>query len=91
MFNRIRRAVARTRRRYTPVGRHRCPLTPACPTAVPPVHSGQHRDPTDVLAGEETALVRPYVLTIEERAKRHAAAVPNDLLAYTWFTPAEAF
>ena len=91
MLNRIRRAVARTRRRYTPVGRHRRPLTPARPTVVHLGHSCRHRDPTDVLAGEETALVRPYVLAIEERAKRHAAAVPNDLLAYTWFTPAEAF
>ncbi|MFB7528590.1 hypothetical protein ACFC0C_10125 [Streptomyces sp. NPDC056178] len=52
---------------------------------------GQHRGRTDVLAGEETALVRPYVLASEERTKRHSAAVPHGPVAHTWFAPAEAF
>ncbi|WOX23840.1 hypothetical protein [Streptomyces solicathayae] len=44
----------------------------------------------DVLAGEETALVRPYVLASEERARRRSMTVPHDLSAYAWFVPAEA-
>ncbi|MEU9618161.1 hypothetical protein [Streptomyces sp. NPDC048155] len=44
----------------------------------------------DVLAGEETALVRPYVLASEERTKRRSTAVPDDPFAHTWFAPAEA-
>ncbi|MFF2408194.1 hypothetical protein [Streptomyces sp. NPDC058092] len=43
----------------------------------------------DVLVGEETALVRPYVLASEERAKRRPAAVPHAPFAHTWFAPAE--
>ncbi|MFI5767548.1 hypothetical protein ACIA74_03180 [Streptomyces sp. NPDC051658] len=42
----------------------------------------------NVLAGEETALVRPYVLASEERTKRHSAAVPHAPFAHTWFAPA---
>lgn len=73
MFNRIRRAVSRTRARHiTKSRRAMCPVTPARPTVV---HFGRAIQRLgsaswDVLAGEETALVRPYVLASEERARR---------------------
>ncbi|MBT2487876.1 hypothetical protein J7E96_04880 [Streptomyces sp. ISL-96] len=95
MFNRSRRAVSRTSERYLPKGRHRRPLTPVRPTVV---HLGRADWPTtlrgqrtDVLVGEETALVRPYVLACEERARRRSAAVSHELLTHTWFVPVEAF
>ncbi|MGX6742604.1 hypothetical protein [Streptomyces peucetius] len=52
---------------------------------------GQRRDREDVLAGEETALVRPYVLASEEQARRRSTATPRDRFAHTCFVPAEAF
>ncbi|MCX4787677.1 hypothetical protein OG369_16230 [Streptomyces sp. NBC_01221] len=98
MFNRIRRAVSRTRERYLPKGRHRRPLTPDRPTVVhlgradwPTTLKGQCRDRTDILVGEETALVRPYVLACEERARRRSAAISHELLTHTWFARVEAF
>ncbi|MFG2643552.1 hypothetical protein ACGFYP_21580 [Streptomyces sp. NPDC048370] len=80
MFNRIRRAVARTRERYSRKARHHAPLTQSSPTLTdwPTLALRQPRDRTDFLPGEETALVRPYVLAVEE------------LLACTCFKPAEA-
>lgn len=80
MFNRIRRAIARTRERYSPTPRHRTPLVPACPTYPdgPTLPRRQFRDRTDFLTGEETVLVRPYVPAVEE------------LLSCTCLTPAEA-
>ena len=80
MFNRIRRAVARTRERYARKPHHRAPLAPASPTVAdwPTLSLRPLRDRTDFLPGEETALVRPYVLAVEE------------LLACTCFAPAEA-
>lgn len=96
MLNRIRRAVSRTRVRYFPEGRHRRPLTPTQPTAVhlvlsnrPTLLMGQRRDREDVLAGEETALVRPYVLASEEEARRRSTA-PHDRFAHACFVPAGA-
>ncbi len=98
MFNRIRRAVLRTSERYLPKGRHCRPLTPTRPTVVhlgradwSTTLRGQCRDRADVLVGEETALVRPYVLACEERARRCSAAVSHELLTRTWFAPVEAF
>lgn len=97
MFNRIRRAVSRTRTRHLPKGRHRRPLTPVRPTVVhlglsdlPTLLMGRGQDRTDVLAGEETALVRPYVLASEEHARLRSAAVPYAFFAHTSFAPAEA-
>lgn len=80
MFNRICRAVARTRERYSRKARHGAPLTPASPTVVdwPTLSLRQLPDRTDFLRGEETTLVRPYVLAVEE------------LLACTCLSPAEA-
>ena len=89
MFNRIRRALSRTRRRHVPTDRPGRPLTPARTTVVHLGLTTWARDHTNVLAGEETALVRPYVLASEERAERHSAAVPHDLFTHTWFAPAE--
>ncbi|MEU0689970.1 hypothetical protein [Streptomyces uncialis] len=40
----------------------------------------------EILRGEEIALVRPYVLASEERARLRSAAVPHS--AHTWFAPA---
>jgi hypothetical protein len=59
---------------------HRVPLTPPSPTLAdwPTLLLRQPRGRTDFLPGEETALVRPYVLAVEE------------LLACTCFKPAEA-
>ena len=90
MFNRIRRAVARTRRRHARVGQHRRPLTPTRPTVAHLGFADWDRDRTDVLAGEDTALVRPYVLASEEHARlQDSAAAPHGLFAHTWFAPAE--
>ncbi|MGW3626941.1 hypothetical protein [Streptomyces sp. NPDC000880] len=49
----------------------------------------QHREHMDVRTGEETELVRPYVLASEERARQRSTA-PHHLLAHTCFAPAEA-
>ncbi|MFD5429325.1 hypothetical protein [Streptomyces sp. NPDC127084] len=97
MFNRIRRAVSRTSERYRSKGWHRRSGTPADPTAVhvasadcstarmPRAGSRQ-----DVLAGEETALVRPYVLAAEERVTGMSALLPEGYAEGIWFVSAEA-
>lgn len=97
MLNRIRRTITRTRERYLPKGRHRRALTPVHPTVIhlgrsarPTLPTGQRRDRTGVLPGEDTALVRPYVLASEKRARRHSATSPHDLLTHTWLAPTEA-
>jgi hypothetical protein len=81
VFNRIRRTVSRVSARYRPKGRHRRATTPARPSAAspafaygPPLFLRRHREHTSVLAGEESALVRPYVLDSDERA-RHRSTV----------------
>ena len=82
MLNRIRRAASLTRARYLPKGRHRRPLRPSRPTLAPA--SAAFTDESTVVLGqaldraghwqplrrEDTALVRPYVLAHEERARR---------------------
>ncbi|CAL9291122.1 hypothetical protein SUDANB25_01860 [Streptomyces sp. SudanB25_2051] len=92
MFNRIRRAASLARARYFPKGRHRRPLTPhRPPTATVPPESatksttpprrdgGQgHQHP---LAGEEVALVRPYLLAWEERVRTRSMIVAPHLPA----------
>lgn len=87
MLNRIRRAASLTRVRYFPRGRHRRPLRPSRPTRVsasaasadestvvldPALDGAGHWHP---LRGEDTALVRPYVLAHEERVRRHPTVV----------------
>ncbi|MGV9852189.1 hypothetical protein ACWDWU_25955 [Streptomyces sp. NPDC003442] len=87
MLNRIRRAASLTRARRFSKGRHRRPLTP-CQPPVAPTFSPRADAPTLVLeraadwsrhryslAAEETALVRPYVLAWERRARKHPAVV----------------
>ncbi len=96
MFNRIRRAVARTRERYsqrrgnrqtlTPPGP---PLTDLIPTA-PTLLLRQLRDGRDVLRGEDTALVRPYILASEQHTRQHSTRTSHGHLIHTCFAPAEA-
>lgn len=97
MLNRIRHAIARTRARCFPNGRHRRPLTPSRPLApltcpapadASTVTLGQapagtvHRYP---LRGEDIALVRPYLLAWEEeRARTRTVLVAPHLLADAW-------
>ncbi|WLQ43052.1 hypothetical protein P8A22_25855 [Streptomyces laculatispora] len=88
MFNRIRGAVSRTSERYFPRGRHRRSLAPLCPRAVPldladapTLHMGQLRHGMDVLADEDSQLVRPYVLARREGAKQQPTPVAHKPLA----------
>lgn len=96
MLNRIRRAASFTRERYFPRGRHRRLLTPSRPLAAPTsaapadastVDLGRasvgavHRRP---LRGEDVALVRPYLLAWEERARTRAVVVAPRLPADAW-------
>ncbi|MFD4863570.1 hypothetical protein [Streptomyces atratus] len=97
MFNRIRRAVSRTRERHPSKGKRRRPLTPNRPTIVhhglyncPTLLTAPHHNRTGVFAGEDSALVRPYVLASEKRALRRSTPLPHGLLAHTWFAPTEA-
>ena len=86
MLNRIRRAVSLTRARHSSKGRHRRPLTPSRPPAA--AFSAPADEPTLSLSrasdwarhrysltAEETALVRPYVLAWERRARQHPTVV----------------
>ncbi|CAM5723354.1 hypothetical protein SHIRM173S_03414 [Streptomyces hirsutus] len=95
MLNRIRRTVTRIGERYRHKGRHRRPATPLRPLAVPPgvaygvsLFPRQRSEHTDVLMGEETALVRPYVLASEERARHRSTAVPCPPFVGPWFASA---
>ncbi len=96
MRNRIRQAIARTRARCFPNGRHRRPLTPSRPLAPPtcpaPAHASTialrrtpvgplHRYP---LRGEDVALVRPYLLAWEERVRTRTVLVTPHLPADAW-------
>ncbi|MFC5956293.1 MULTISPECIES: hypothetical protein [Streptomyces] len=95
MFNRIRRTVSRISARHLHKGRHRRPAQPARPLAASPVIAhgaprfpshGRHH--TGVLIGEETALVRPYVLASETRARHRSTAALCPPVAGPWFVPA---
>ncbi|MFF3603052.1 hypothetical protein [Streptomyces sp. NPDC002463] len=96
MLNRIRRAIRRTRERYAPRARHREALTPTRPTLIHPKPSDeltlflwQLGDRTNFLPGEETALVRPYVLAGEQCARQSSEPIRHHLFAHTCFAPAE--
>ncbi|MFD6033242.1 hypothetical protein ACFWHF_01665 [Streptomyces griseoincarnatus] len=95
MLNRIRRTASHLRERYLYKGRHRRSATPAQPVAVSPeVAYGavlllrRHREHTGVLVGEETTLVRPYVLASEARAQHRSAPVSCAPLAAPWYASA---
>lgn len=97
MFNRIRRALSLTRVRNSSRGRHRRPVTPVDPSATPSspasadasalvlrrvsVGAAAHRP---ALMGEDTALVRPYVLAWERRVRTRAVIVVPHLPAVAW-------
>lgn len=96
MLNRIRRAASLTRERYFPKGRHRRPLTPSRPLAVPasaapadastvslgPASAGAvHRR---LLRGEDVALVRPYLVAWEAGVRTRAVVVAPRLPADAW-------
>ncbi|QCD55984.1 hypothetical protein CEB94_14770 [Streptomyces hawaiiensis] len=87
MLNVIHRAVALARTRHVPKGRHRRTLGPSRPP-IAPVSPVSADGPTVALAqavdepshrhllrGEDSALVRPYVLAREERTRRRPTVV----------------
>jgi hypothetical protein len=96
VLNRIRRAASLTRARYFPKGRHRRPLRPSRPLAAPVLpasadastvvldrspDTASHRHP---LAGEDNALVRPYMLAWERRVRPREVVVASHLPAEAW-------
>ncbi|MFC9949071.1 hypothetical protein ACFVIN_00550 [Streptomyces prasinus] len=95
MLNRIRRTASRLRERYLYKGRHRrsaTPVRPVLPTSEV-AHGAvlflrRHREHTGVLVGEETALVRPYVLASEARARHRSGPVSSAPLAGPWYASA---
>ncbi|QOV37193.1 hypothetical protein IM697_01625 [Streptomyces ferrugineus] len=98
MLNRIRRAVFLTRARYFRKGRHRRPLTPArlstssaSPTSadastVVVKRASIGPDHRHSLRGEDTALVRPYVLAWERRVRARPVVIAPHLPADAWST-----
>jgi hypothetical protein len=93
VLNRIRRAVSLTRARHFPKGRHRRPLTPARPLAAPAFpasadaamgHASDSANHRHLLRGEDTALVRPYVLAWEKRVRPRPVVVAPHLSADAW-------
>ncbi|GGU75833.1 hypothetical protein GCM10010275_07740 [Streptomyces litmocidini] len=72
MFNRIRGALRCTRAQHRRTNGQRGPLTTSRPAVVHLGRAVQRLGTStwDILAGEETALVRPYVVAAEERARR---------------------
>ncbi|MER7481027.1 hypothetical protein ABTX60_25875 [Streptomyces sp. NPDC126510] len=88
MLNRIRRAVALARARHVPKGRHRRTLRPSRPPMIAADSPASADEPTVALAqavnepshrqllrGEDSALVRPYVLAREGRTRRRPTVV----------------
>lgn len=87
MLNRIRRAFTLTRGRHASRGRHRRPVMPSRLPVTPASRASGDaptvalRRPTNGvghrygLAGEDNALVRPYVLAWERRTRRYPALV----------------
>lgn len=96
MLNLIRRAVIPTRARHSRKGRHRrssmfsrVPSAAASavlteePTAVLG-RWGDHASHRYFLRGEDTALVRPYVLACEKSGQRRVVAVASHLPSEAW-------
>lgn len=96
MLNRIRHAISRTRARCFPNGRHRRPLTPSrplvpltCPAPADALTVALGRAPVGTvhrypLRGEDVALVRPYLLAWEERARTRTVLVAPHLPTDAW-------
>ncbi|MCX5397082.1 hypothetical protein [Streptomyces sp. NBC_00102] len=97
MFNRIRRALSITRSGRAFKGRHRRPEAPARLTvgtsAAAPAYAPRGNQESDVdsghhrysLAGEDSALVRPYVLAAwEKRTRPRSLFVAPHLSAAAW-------
>ncbi|KOT42058.1 hypothetical protein ADK41_09310 [Streptomyces caelestis] len=93
MFNGIRRAVLLARERHFPKGRHRRPSTHPRPVTVfarpePTGRSAADRERypnrAGLLVGEDVALVRPYVLAWERRARHRSVIVVPRLSAEAW-------
>nr|BFD83589.1 hypothetical protein StreXyl84_29900 [Streptomyces sp. Xyl84] len=97
MLNHIRRAVLLTRERHFRKGRHRRPSTSSRPPTAfalsmstdGPVTAvvEQREDATNrsgFLAGEENALVRPYVVAWERRVRQRPVVVARHLPAEAW-------
>lgn len=96
MLNRIRRALSLARVRASTKGRHRRALRPSDPSAdafsLAPTdastvvlrRSSAMRVCLAPLVGEEVALVRPYVLAWERRARPRAVVVAPHLSAEAW-------
>lgn len=102
MLNRIRRALAQARARGANQARHRRPLASVQPSVAslpmapadspaPHLHHPRHADHTGLITGEETALVRPYVLAWEKRTRLRPTVVASHLPASAaWSTLARA-
>jgi hypothetical protein len=96
VLNRIRRAVSLTRARHAVRGRHRRPLTAvrpptasAFPASADVLTVVLDRTSTDAdhrhsLAGEDTALVRPYMLAWEKRVRTRSVVVAPHLPTSAW-------
>jgi hypothetical protein len=101
VLNRIRRAVSLTRARHSAKGRHRRPLTAvhspaasAFPASADASTVVLGRTSTDgehwhSLAGEDIALVRPYLLAWEKRVRTRSVIVVPHLPISAWSTLAE--
>ncbi|MEV6048239.1 hypothetical protein [Streptomyces xanthochromogenes] len=99
MFNRIRRAASQFSGRLS--GRRhrqrRLPSTAICDRANQPADGDRMMSPipshpqkyTEVLMGEETALVRPYLLASEQRTRQRATPPAVCALAGTPYCSAE--
>jgi hypothetical protein len=97
MLNRIRRAVALARARHVPKGRHRRTLRPSRPPIAfvspasadkPTVALAQAVDEPShrhLLRGEDSALVRPYVLAREDRTRRRPTVIAPYLSTDAWW------
>ncbi|MEU5087212.1 hypothetical protein [Streptomyces sp. NPDC021356] len=98
MFNRIRSAVLLTRERHFRKGRHRRPSTSfrppaACALSMPTDGAvtgvvGRREDVANrlgFLAGEDNALVRPYLVAAwEKRERQRSVVVVRHLPAEAW-------
>ena len=98
MFNGIRSAASRFSERLSERRRQRQrPPTAVCTRANHPAGSDrgvaqiprQPQKHTDVLIGEETALIRPYLLASEQRAQQRATMLALRALVATPYCSAE--